>query len=145
MGSVCGWVLAAGLLAVGVCSTVGCASLQSASSGQIGCAEKDIVIKDDQMGWNTRTWTAECHGKRFYCSAVQTGKEQSQISCKEEPAAAAVASAPQPQPTVPAAPTPPPAEGCKFDTQCKGDRVCQKGECVDPVKTPVDPAPPVAP
>jgi hypothetical protein len=24
--------------------------------------------------------------------------------------------------------------GCQFDTQCKGDRVCVKGECVDPVK-----------
>lgn len=25
-----------------------------------------------------------------------------------------------------------PAEGCKFDTQCKGDRVCVAGECRDP-------------
>jgi hypothetical protein len=24
------------------------------------------------------------------------------------------------------------AAGCAFDTQCKGDRVCVKGECVDP-------------
>lgn len=22
--------------------------------------------------------------------------------------------------------------GCRYDTQCKGDRVCQKGECVAP-------------
>jgi hypothetical protein len=26
------------------------------------------------------------------------------------------------------------AGGCQFDTQCKGDRVCVKGECVDPAK-----------
>lgn len=26
----------------------------------------------------------------------------------------------------------PPAAGCAFDTQCKGQRVCIKGECVDP-------------
>jgi hypothetical protein len=24
--------------------------------------------------------------------------------------------------------------GCQFDTQCKGDRVCVKGECVEPAK-----------
>lgn len=24
------------------------------------------------------------------------------------------------------------AEGCQYDTQCKGDRVCQRGECVAP-------------
>jgi hypothetical protein len=24
--------------------------------------------------------------------------------------------------------------GCQFDTQCKGDRVCVKGECADPVR-----------
>jgi hypothetical protein len=24
--------------------------------------------------------------------------------------------------------------GCQFDTQCKGDRVCVKGECADPQK-----------
>jgi hypothetical protein len=26
------------------------------------------------------------------------------------------------------------AAGCQFDTQCKGERVCVKGECVDPAK-----------
>jgi hypothetical protein len=26
------------------------------------------------------------------------------------------------------------AGGCQFDTQCKADRICVKGECVDPVK-----------
>ena len=30
-------------------------------------------------------------------------------------------------------PTQPPAtSGCQFDTQCKGDRVCVQGACVDP-------------
>ncbi len=27
---------------------------------------------------------------------------------------------------------PPAASGCSFDTQCKGDRVCVQGACVDP-------------
>jgi len=26
----------------------------------------------------------------------------------------------------------PAAGGCTFDTQCKGERVCTKGECVEP-------------
>ena len=42
----------------------------------------------------------------------------------------------------PPAPAPaPPAGGCTKDTDCKGDRVCQRGECVDPTPTPT-PAPP---
>jgi len=31
--------------------------------------------------------------------------------------------------------TDPSAAGCHYDTQCKGDRVCVKGECVDPAPT----------
>jgi hypothetical protein len=34
--------------------------------------------------------------------------------------------------------------GCQYDTQCKGDRVCVKGECVAPTSAPV-PAPAPAP
>jgi len=34
-------------------------------------------------------------------------------------------------PATPATPAPA-AGGCTFDTQCKGDRVCAKGECVEP-------------
>jgi hypothetical protein len=33
-------------------------------------------------------------------------------------------------PTAPAAP--PTAPGCQFDMQCKGDRLCVRGECADP-------------
>jgi uncharacterized protein YceK len=28
---------------------------------------------------------------------------------------------------------PPAAQGCQYDTQCKGDRVCRAGACTDPV------------
>lgn len=39
-----------------------------------------------------------------------------------------------------ASPSPPP--GCQFDTQCKGNRVCQSGRCVDPGQGPsVQPQP----
>jgi len=103
----------------------GCASLQGASSGQIGCAEDDITITNDSVGWSSRTWTAECHGKRFFCSAVPTGKDQSQVNCKEEISNADAA------PAGASKPKPPAAGGCQFDTQCKGDRVCVEGHCVE--------------
>jgi hypothetical protein len=126
--------------------TAACASLQSVSSGQIGCPEEDIVITRDEVGWSSRTWTAECHVKRFFCTAVQTGKNESQVNCKEETAN------PSSEATEPAArPTPKPvASGCQYDTQCKGDRVCVKGACVaptppSPAQAPAEPAAPAAP
>ncbi|MGH7966406.1 MAG: hypothetical protein ACRERD_32035 [Candidatus Binatia bacterium] len=33
-------------------------------------------------------------------------------------------------------------EGCKYDTQCKGDRICESGVCVSPPATPLSPAQP---
>ena len=33
-----------------------------------------------------------------------------------------------------AVPQPAAISGCQFDTQCKGERVCVQGACVDPVK-----------
>ena len=48
----------------------GCGSgaLRTVSSGQIGCAPSEVEITDDEAGWNTRSWTATCGGKRYYCS-----------------------------------------------------------------------------
>ena len=122
----------------------GCASLTSVSSGHIGCAERDITITDDEMGWSTRTWTAHCHGRRFYCSA-HGGSKGEQVSClpAQEGVAAtaprrAASAVPPPEPpasapVVPRQPSPPPeGDGCKYDTQCKGDRICRAGSCVDP-------------
>jgi hypothetical protein len=38
-----------------------------------------------------------------------------------------------PEPPAPApAPVPAAASGCSYDTQCKGERICQQGVCVDP-------------
>jgi hypothetical protein len=101
---------------------VGCVSLPAVTSGQIGCAEKDITIIDDQEGLFTRTWTAECHGKRYFCSGHGGGNNSTpQVSCK------AAEEAP------PAAQTPPAAAGgCTSDAQCKGARICRSGVCVDP-------------
>jgi hypothetical protein len=109
---------AVGLALVGGLA-LGCASLESVTSGHIGCSATDITIIDDSPGWNTRSWTAECHGKLYYCFG--TSGNSSQISCKpaEDDDSEAVAAPVQPA-------------GCQYDTQCKGDRICRERACVEP-------------
>jgi uncharacterized protein len=54
---------------------------------------------------------------------------------KDEKRPPATAPTPPPPATAPAPPPPPPPPapaGCGKDTDCKGDRVCVKGECVAP-------------
>ena len=108
---------AGGLVLVGL--LLGCASLESVTSGQIGCATSHITITDDAPGWNMRTWTAECHGKTYFCTGISGNS--SQISCTEAEGEESEADA-----------TPAPSAGCQYDTQCKGDRICRQRACVDP-------------
>jgi hypothetical protein len=114
-----------------LCSLAGCATLEQTTSGQIGCPQDEIVILEDKQGWATRSWTAECRGKRYYCSAV--GGESVDVSCNEDTASAGGGEA---------AAAPSVGVGCSYDTQCKGDRICVQGQCVSP---PPPPAPPPAP
>ena len=102
--------------------------------------EHDIVISDDSSGWGSRTWTAECRGKKFFCTAVATGNNTEQVNCKEavgdeKGAAPAAPTASAAAPAASSQGAAAPAHGCQFDTQCKGDRVCVKGEGVDPAPT----------
>jgi hypothetical protein len=95
----------------------GCATqdfLRNASSGMIGCPAEQIRIVNDETGLGNATWIAECNGRTYYCSGAG-----GHVACTE----------PANKPG--AAPTPPPG-GCQYDTQCKGDRVCKSGSCVDP-------------
>jgi hypothetical protein len=127
-----------GLFALSLLGACG-GSVVGPTSGQIGCAEKDITITDDEMGWSSRTWKAECHGKTYFCSAHQSAEHGAQVSCKE--ANTKIADS-EPKGKKEAA-----KSGCEYDTQCKGDRICSKGACVDPQQPSVDskPAsPPVA-
>jgi len=62
----------------------GCGSLESVSSGRVGCAPSDITISDEQSGWNSATWVATCHGKRYFCSGSSAGRYGSDVDCKEE-------------------------------------------------------------
>lgn len=97
----------------------GCASLGSMTSGQIGCPEDQIKISDDKSGWTTRTWTAECQDKKYYCSAHGGGEgSTAQVACN--PAQESETN------------TGGGDAGCSYDTQCKGERICVSGACVDP-------------
>jgi hypothetical protein len=111
----------------------GCgASLPAATSGQIGCPESDITISNEEPGFFNTTWTAECRGKRFYCSRVNTGANSgvhgtmSQINCTPEVEASSPAPPPQP-PAPPPKVTDPPAGAAGFSfgtTANEVSRVC---------------------
>jgi len=105
------------LLAAALGASACSGALASFSSGQIGCPSNEIVISDDQGGWGVREWTAQCRDRTYYCSAHGGGSHSSaQVSCRENSDSAATA-----------------APGCTADVQCKGDRICRAGQCVDPV------------
>jgi hypothetical protein len=63
----------------------GCAastgSLQSASSGAIGCSRSEISISDYRLNMYTSSWTAACKGKVYFCSGSDTLKQGA--SCKQ--------------------------------------------------------------
>jgi hypothetical protein len=63
----------------------GCAasteSLQSASSGEIGCSPNDIAISEYKLNMYTSSWTAVCKDKTYYCSGSDTLKHRA--TCKQ--------------------------------------------------------------
>jgi hypothetical protein len=96
----------------------GTSGLREDSSGQIGCPTGDVEIVDHEGSVYTDTWTAICNGRTYFCSsrrAVYTRQVECHRSGDEEQ--------PEPAATI--------ADGCQYDTQCKGDRVCERGRCVD--------------
>jgi hypothetical protein len=93
--------LKAALLGVG-CLLTSCANLQAVSSPKIGCPQEEIHISNDDSGWGSRTWTADCRGRRFFCGATSTGKSSADISCTPE-------AAPLPVPVPVPVPVPGPA------------------------------------
>jgi hypothetical protein len=99
---------------------LGCTnSLRGPSSGQIGCPPDQITISNDRVGWDRTTWKAECNGRAYYCTRVSSGnKGETQTNCTEEN------SAPASKPVT--------GGGCGTDAECKGDRICVDGACVNP-------------
>ena len=68
------------LLLLGGCAA-STSSLQSATSGAIGCAPSEISISDYRLNMYTSSWTATCNNKTYYCAGSDTLKERS--SCAE--------------------------------------------------------------
>lgn len=75
------------ILSVGVSALLvsACASHSAAlTSGQIGCPTEELKITSQDVGWSTKTWTAECRGKTFYCTYMTSYNLGSGVQCKEE-------------------------------------------------------------
>lgn len=125
-----------GCLVVGL---FGCRpSRESVTAGQVGCNPDEIQISDENssMGWgqSAETWTAECNGRTFVCSQLDTsttalvsngkaattvGASSSDVSCHERlsdaPAARTVAATTANEARAKAAPTAPaPTAGAGF-------------------------------
>jgi hypothetical protein len=107
----------AGLTILGLClGASGCTTLADVSSGHVGCPPDQVVISNKRTRWQRRTWTAECHGRRYFCASTSTssinGATDTDVSCAPEgqggetpvasPAPAATTT------TAPAAPAPEP-------------------------------------
>lgn len=115
------WLLGA-MLVISGCA----AQLRAVSSGQIGCSDSEIEISEDNFGFGTRTWTSTCSGRTYYCSSHGGGENSTaQVSCRES-------QQPRNDDPPPAMPAPAPGQGCQYDAQCKGDRICQSGRCMEP-------------
>jgi hypothetical protein len=79
-----------GILTLTLNGLIGCASLAerraNASAGLVGCLPGEIQIADG----SDYAWSATCNGKKFICSAVQSGgggttgvAPNETVSCKE--------------------------------------------------------------
>jgi hypothetical protein len=97
---------------------LGCANLADVSTGEVGCPADEINITDEQSHWSGKNWTAECRGELFYCTALAQDGGGAVVSCAKDRPESAGATSELP--------------GCQYDTQCKGDRVCNAGRCEAP-------------
>lgn len=122
-------------LELGLCAALGvlglgCTTLADVSSGQVGCPPEEITITDERQSWGAKTWTAQCRGQTYQCSGHGGGEASTpQVSCT-----------PMGGTQVPGGSNAAPPSGCQYDTQCKGERICRDGACVDPA-VPSEPAP----
>jgi len=123
------------VLALGACVPMN-TRLQRATAGVIGCPAEEIAISNFKRRGGA-TWDAECRGRSYVCSGI-SGGESIQVACAED-ASTTVA-----EPTAGGEVAPPAPDGCVYDTQCKGDRICEEGRCVSPPPPAPAPEPPTA-
>lgn len=120
-------------LGVGLCLP-GC-GLAYLTSREVDCSPSEIQISNEQRNWfgGRRSWTAVCRGVTYRCTSrtttstgsTSTSATATAVACIAQPVAVSPVSAPFRAPT-----------GCSYDTQCKGNRVCHRGECVNPGRAP---------
>lgn len=68
------------------CVATTTADLARVTSGQIGCPVPAIAISDDSVGVGSRTWTARCGERTYYCSGVVGGPDSTPVvACKGPP------------------------------------------------------------
>lgn len=65
-------------MVLGVALLAGCAAhdawREKLTSGEIGCPPSEINIADSDRNLTTITWTAQCRGETFYCTASNAGR-----------------------------------------------------------------------
>jgi hypothetical protein len=73
------------IFCLGILVTTGCSDYARASmtSGLVGCSPAELRIEDSEIGWQTDTWTANCNGKRFYCTYLSSYSLDNNVQCKE--------------------------------------------------------------
>jgi len=65
----------------GVALLTGCTTLESISSGHVGCTPDKIQISNHTSNnWDADSWVATCNGKRFVCHSQNQGSS----SCTPE-------------------------------------------------------------
>jgi hypothetical protein len=109
------------LLAVAGCGN----NLPAWTAAQVGCPAEEIVIMKDDAVWSSRSWLARCRGKTYACTEHNEGQANASVTCKERPDEPT-------EPTEPAEAPTTPETRCQFDTQCRGNRRCRDGRCIEP-------------
>jgi len=97
------------------------------TAAHTGCDSRTIKISDRTNDYRSQAWMwrASCNGKQYNCSRMKevTTCTEVQVATASTTVANAPGSATAPEPS---------CSGCSYDTQCKGDRICENGACVAP-------------
>jgi hypothetical protein len=97
------------------------------TAAHTGCEESSIQISDKRTDYtaNAWLWKASCHGKLYNCSSsngvTKCTEQQPPVGASANDGATGIAATPSAS-----------SAGCTYDTQCKGDRICESGVCVSP-------------
>lgn len=122
-----GWFVGAVSLCAGVVSCGMHPASPALTAAHTGCDARTIKISDRTNDFRSEAWLwkASCNGKQYNCSRMKevTTCTEVQVATTSTTVANAPGSAAAPESS---------RSGCGYDTQCKGDRICENGACVAP-------------